>query len=154
MVGLGKVYDSLDAYWMKELETMRDEALPMIAISPGLVPSVLLDVEKRPGMQQLIEILQSAGSDLEYLVVWCALIASDLSVADSFLLVKVRSPIECKFTLRFHLIRHRTQLEMIDKARKVAIRTGCPDEMLVIDVNVPDLGEQLASLQEYQEDRA
>ena len=160
MMGIGRIYDSLSAQWIEWLETRRNESLPMVAVSPGTIssdtpdstPSVLLDVEKRPEMHELIRTLQSAGSDLEYFVVWCALIASDLSIADTFLLVTVRKPIECKLTLRFHLLRHRTTLEMIDQVRKLAIYTEHPNEFVVIDVNVPDLEEQLAQVRKYQED--
>ena len=152
MVGIGRIDDSLTAQWIEQVETMRNESLPMIAVSPDRIPSVLLDVEKRPEMHELIRTLQSAGSDLEYLVVWCALIASDVSIADTFLLVNVRKPIECKLTLRFHLIRHRTALEMIDKVRKLEVYSEHPNEFVLIDVNVPDLGEQLAQVRKYEED--
>src|SRR5205814_1226560 len=86
-----------------------------------------------------------------YLVVWCALIASNLSIADTFLLVNMTKPIVCRFTLRFHLTRHRTALEMIEQTKKLAIFVEPTKELMLLDVNVPDLGEQLTQVRAYQE---
>src|SRR5437016_105172 len=121
MVGIGRMDASLSPEWIEKIETMKREALPMVAVRSEPIPSVLLDSHQAPEMRDLIRALQSKAHAPEYLVVWCALIASNLSIADTFLLVNMTKPIVCRFTLRFHLIRHRAALEMIDQTKKLAI---------------------------------
>lgn len=151
MVGTGKLNDSLSAQWIEQLDTMRQEALPMIAASPHPVPSVLLDVEKRPELRDLIRALRSADeTDLAFVSSWCALIASDLSVADTFLLVNVIRPLEYRIILRFHLLRQHSILTRIDQVRQLTLCTAPPQESVLLTLDVPDLGEQLAQIQVYQ----
>ncbi len=151
MVGTGRLTDSLSAQWIEHVDRMRQEALPLIAVSPDPVPSVLLDTEKRPDMRDLIGALRSADeSNLAFLASWCALIASDLSVADTFLLVNVIRPLACHITLRFHLLRHHSALARIDQVRQLTLCTAPPQESVLLALDVPDLGEQLAQVRTYQ----
>ena len=123
----------------------------MIAVSPDPVPSVLLDTEKRSDLRDLIWALRSADeSNLAFLPCWCALIASDLSVADTFLLVNVIKPLECQITVRFHLLRHHSTLTRIDQVRQLTLCTMSPQESVLLTLDVPDLGEQLAQVHAYQ----
>lgn len=151
MMGNGKIDAALSPKWTEQLDTMREKAFPMIAVSPDPSPSVLLDTEKRPDGRDLIRSLHSVGTDLTSLVVWGALIASDLSVADTFLLVRVIKPLECQIILRFHLRRHHTTLVRIEHLRHLTLCTTSPQEDVRLALDVPDLGEQLAQVQVYQD---
>jgi hypothetical protein len=151
MMGNGKMDAALSPKWIEQLDMMREKALPMIAVSPNPHPSVLLDTEKRPDGRDLIRSLRSAGTDLVSLVVWGALIASDLSVTDTFLLVNVIKPLECRIILRFHLLRHHSTLARIEHLHQLTICTTPPQECVRLALDVPDLGEQLAQVQVYQD---
>ncbi len=151
MVGIGRIDASLHAEWLEQVETMRRDALPTVALRPDPHPSVLLDTAKHPSLRALLHTLQEAGPDLTYFVVWCALIASDLHVADTFLLVNITSPMACRFTLRFHLLRHRAVLERITRERTLILHADPSDEGIRLAIDVPDLGLQLAQVGTYQE---
>jgi hypothetical protein len=151
MMGNGKMDAALSPQWAEQLDTMREMALPMIAVSPHPSPSVLLDTEKRPDLCDLIRVLESTRADLASLVVWGALIASDLSVADTFLLVNVVKPLECRIILRFHLLRHHSALVQIERLRYVTLCTTSPQVSVRLALDVPDLGEQLTQVQVYRD---
>lgn len=152
MVGTGRLTDDLSAQWIEHVDTMRQDALPLLAVSPRPVPSVLLDTEKRPELRALIWALRTAaGADFTFLVTWCAVMASDLSVADTFLLVNVIKPLTCRIIVRFHLLRHHATLVCIDQVRQLTLCTTPPQASSVrLALDVPDLGEQLAQVQAYQ----
>lgn len=150
MVGIGRVDASLSPDWVEKLESMKREAIPIVAVRGEPIPSVLLEAQQTPEVQELINAL-STGHTPEYFVVWCALIASNLSIADTLLLINMIKPIDRRLTLRFHLIRHREALEMINRLKKLAIFTEPTKELLILDVNVPDLQAQLEQVSLYQE---
>lgn len=147
MVGTGKLTDALSAQWIEHVDRLREAALPMIAVSPDPAPSVLLDTEQRSDLHRMIRMLRSANApDLAFLASWCALIASDLSVAETFLLIKVIRPTEYTIVLRFHLLRHHSTLARIEQTRQLTLCTTSPQESVLLDLDIPDLGEQLAQV--------
>lgn len=155
MVGAGKLDDTLSAQWIEQLEAMRQDALPVIAASPHPTPSVLLDLEKRPDMRAVLQTLRATEEHTRaYLATWCALIASDLSIADTFLLVTMLQPLECRLILRFQILAHAAVLTAIDQARALTLCSSSPDEAVVLRLDVPDLGEQLAQVRVYQAQQA
>ena len=151
MLGVGKLETPLSIAWIEQLELMRRKALPMIAVSPDPVPSVLLDTQKSPDLRHLITTLRTVpDTRLSFLAAWCGLIASDLSVAETLLLITMISPLTCTLTLRFHLLRHHATLVRIEQVRHLTLCTTTPQESVQLALDIPDLGEQLAQVRVYQ----
>lgn len=151
MVGVGKLQVELSAQWYDEIEVLRQKSLPMLATSPDPVPAVLLDTLKSPELRALLWLLR-VTDPAEYVAqpVWYASIASDLSIAETILLVNIISPISYQLILRFHLIRHRAFLNKLAETRRLSLTTLNPRETVMLTIDVPDLGAQLAQVQQLQ----
>jgi hypothetical protein len=137
--------------WKAQVETIKREAIPVIAVRCDPLPAVLLDVKKRVDVPDLIRTLKAVGRAPEHWVVWCSLLTPDLSIAESFLLVNLTIPVPYHFILRFHLLRHRSVLEAIERTGKLGIFADPETEVTLVQVNVPELREHLAQLHRFQQ---
>ena len=153
LMGILRSDACLSEDWKAQVETIKREAIPVVAVRCDPLPAVLLDVEKRADVPDLIRTLKAAGSTPEHWVVWCSLLTPDLSIAESFLLVNLTAPVQCVFILRFHLLRHQSVLETIQRTGKLGIFADPGTEVVLVQVNAPELREHLAQLHQLQRER-
>lgn len=155
LMGILRGDERLNEEWKEQVEMIKREAIPVVAIRRDPLPAVLLDREKRSEVEVLIQTLKKAGGDAPaYWVVWCSLLTQNLDIAESFLLVNVTHPVPYRFTLRFHLLRHLSVLEAIEQTGRLGIFVDPQTEVIVVDAAAPELESHLAQVRLFQQQQA